>query len=226
MQLLQSLGQLSVRMAGPLHSQHQMAPHNSRSQISTPKQEQETSLHLRSVSVVQLAMDELKDILSGYGSRSKSWDVDSLADTWLCRLSTLILLLLASSALSECAIDSLKPECTYLIMIFQPCLHLHEDYCKTLLCFCQAPHAVQVIRQALLDATIAPADVDNLEMHGTGTPLGDPIEVGAALAVLSVPGKQAPLSLSAVKSMLGHCEPAAGAASAWHMINRFTFSSY
>ncbi len=57
-------------------------------------------------------------------------------------------------------------------------------------------------------------------MHGTGTPLGDPIEVGAALAVLASSGKKLATSLSAVKSMLGHCEPAAGAASVWHVTNR------
>lgn len=49
-----------------------------------------------------------------------------------------------------------------------------------------------------------------------GTALGDPIEVGAALAVFSA-GKQqqqrrAPLELSAAKSTLGHAEPASGAA--------------
>lgn len=38
---------------------------------------------------------------------------------------------------------------------------------------------------------------------------GDPIEVGAALAVLR--GSRAPLALSAAKSRLGHAEPAAGA---------------
>lgn len=43
----------------------------------------------------------------------------------------------------------------------------------------------------------------------SATATGDPIEVGAALAVLQ--GAQAPLALSAVKSRLGHAEPAAGA---------------
>ena len=71
-----------------------------------------------------------------------------------------------------------------------------------------------------MDARLTPGAVDNLEMHGTGTPLGDPIEVGAALAVLSVPHKEQPLNLSAVKSMMGHSEPAAGAASMWHMVSR------
>ena len=45
-------------------------------------------------------------------------------------------------------------------------------------------------------------------MHGTGTPLGDPIEVGAAAAVLSDGSR--PLLLMASKTWSGHAEPAAG----------------
>lgn len=48
-------------------------------------------------------------------------------------------------------------------------------------------------------------------MHGTGTALGDPIEVNAALTVLLGKGDaESPLSLSAHKSSAGHAEPAAG----------------
>lgn len=50
-------------------------------------------------------------------------------------------------------------------------------------------------------------------MHGTGTPLGDPIEVGALAAVFitpSAPHLTAPLVLTASKSWMGHSEPAAG----------------
>ena len=79
---------------------------------------------------------------------------------------------------------------------------------------------MQVIRLALQDATLGAGDVSCLELHGTGTPLGDPIEVGAAAAVYGAPSwksadasqssRQA-LCLTAVKSTLGHTEPAAGA---------------
>ncbi|MCP4466157.1 MAG: hypothetical protein GY813_05330, partial [Halieaceae bacterium] len=48
-----------------------------------------------------------------------------------------------------------------------------------------------------------------LEMHGTGTPLGDPIEVGAAGAVLWT-DRRAPLVWAAAKSAVGHAEPGAG----------------
>lgn len=49
-------------------------------------------------------------------------------------------------------------------------------------------------------------------VHGTGTPLGDPIETGAAAAALmGAPGRSQPLMLAAAKSLAGHAEPAAGA---------------
>lgn len=73
---------------------------------------------------------------------------------------------------------------------------------------------------ALDAAGLQASDISCLEMHGTGTPLGDPIEIGAAAAVfgkssLSVNGQGAQpsqaLCLGAVKSTLGHTEPAAGA---------------
>jgi amino acid adenylation domain-containing protein len=68
-----------------------------------------------------------------------------------------------------------------------------------------------VIRQAL--GGIAPADIDYLELHGTGTPLGDPIEVAAAAAVLGEGREPSrPLYIGSVKTNLGHCEAAAGIA--------------
>jgi 3-oxoacyl-(acyl-carrier-protein) synthase/acyl carrier protein len=70
------------------------------------------------------------------------------------------------------------------------------------------PAQQRVIRGALDAACAAPAELLGLEMHGTGTPLGDPIEVGAATAVLG--GGPLPLRLTAAKSRVGHAEPAAG----------------
>lgn len=74
-----------------------------------------------------------------------------------------------------------------------------------------------VIRGALDNAGLAPADVDVVETHGTGTPLGDPIEV-EALAAVFADGPPAPrstdpaITLGALKSNVGHTEGAAGVA--------------
>jgi len=68
-----------------------------------------------------------------------------------------------------------------------------------------------VIRQALENAGVKPEQISYVETHGTGTPLGDPIEVEALGAVL---GDQRldglPCVLGSVKSNLGHLEGAAG----------------
>ena len=45
------------------------------------------------------------------------------------------------------------------------------------------PSQQAVIRAAIDNASLTPADIAQLELHGTGTPLGDPIELGAATAV-------------------------------------------
>lgn len=70
-----------------------------------------------------------------------------------------------------------------------------------------------VIRQALSDGRIKPAEVSFVETHGTGTSLGDPIEVQALATVLGE-GRPTddPIKLGAVKTNLGHLESAAGVA--------------
>lgn len=68
-----------------------------------------------------------------------------------------------------------------------------------------------VIGAALEDAGVKPEEVTFVECHGTGTPLGDPVEVRALQASYLEPcTKRAPLWLGAVKSNLGHLESAAG----------------
>ncbi len=71
----------------------------------------------------------------------------------------------------------------------------------------------KVIEDALLQAGIEPNEVDYLEAHGTGTEVGDPIELNAAVDVYGQ-GRDAerPLLVGSVKTNVGHLEPAAGVA--------------
>ncbi|MEU9144369.1 SDR family NAD(P)-dependent oxidoreductase [Streptomyces sp. NPDC048349] len=80
----------------------------------------------------------------------------------------------------------------------------------------------KVIRAALASAGLAPADVDYVECHGTGTSLGDPIEVQALAAVYGegrAPGRE--LGLGTAKSVIGHLESAAGVAGVCKMLASF-----
>ena len=75
------------------------------------------------------------------------------------------------------------------------------------------PAQERVIEEAVSRAGVAPADVDYLEAHGTGSGLGDPIEVQAAAAVYGK-GRDAarPLLMGTVKTNIGHLEAGAGVA--------------
>jgi acyl transferase domain-containing protein len=71
---------------------------------------------------------------------------------------------------------------------------------------------VQVVRQALAAARATPDDVCYLEAHGSGTPLGDEIELGALNEVFRGRAAERPLPVGAVKTNIGHTHTAAGIA--------------
>ncbi len=73
------------------------------------------------------------------------------------------------------------------------------------------PSQRRVIRQALENARLTPADVDAVEAHGTGTTLGDPIEAQALLATYGQDRPEGqPLWLGSLKSNIGHTQNVAG----------------
>ncbi|MDE9556296.1 KR domain-containing protein [Xenorhabdus bovienii] len=79
-----------------------------------------------------------------------------------------------------------------------------------------------LIHQALIQADIAPDCIGYLEAHGTGTPLGDPIEIRALDQAWRQAGhQQAGCAIGSVKSNIGHCESAAGIAGLTKVLLQF-----
>ncbi|MEU9192146.1 type I polyketide synthase [Streptomyces hundungensis] len=67
-----------------------------------------------------------------------------------------------------------------------------------------------VLREALATAGLEPADVGYVETHGTGTVLGDQVELAALAEVYGQRPAGAGLALGSVKPNIGHCDTAAG----------------
>jgi microcystin synthetase protein McyG len=75
------------------------------------------------------------------------------------------------------------------------------------------PSQEAVIKAALSQAGLRPDDVDYVETHGTGTVLGDAIELGGLGGVFSTSRSQgADLTIGSVKTNIGHLEAASGVA--------------
>ncbi|MGD7376158.1 amino acid adenylation domain-containing protein, partial [Ralstonia pseudosolanacearum] len=70
-----------------------------------------------------------------------------------------------------------------------------------------------VVRQALARARLRPEQIGYIEAHGTGTALGDPIELNALKSVFAHAPEAGRCAVGSVKTNIGHLEAAAGVAS-------------
>lgn len=76
-----------------------------------------------------------------------------------------------------------------------------------------AQSQASVIRSALSKSTIKAEDINYIEAHGTGTVLGDPIEIEGLMQSYGLQAGTGDCAIGSVKSNIGHCESAAGMAS-------------
>lgn len=75
-----------------------------------------------------------------------------------------------------------------------------------------AENQADAISMAITDAGIQPAEISYIEAHGTGTPLGDPIEFEGLIAAFGPQTVNQYCALGSVKSNFGHLTQAAGVA--------------
>ena len=66
----------------------------------------------------------------------------------------------------------------------------------------------QLIAEVYAEARVDPTQVLYVETHGTGTKAGDPQEANALCQVMCTDKRRVPLMIGAVKSVMGHAEPA------------------
>lgn len=80
------------------------------------------------------------------------------------------------------------------------------------------------MRKAYQNAGLDFAGTDYVECHGTGTPVGDPIEVtavGNTFSPTNAPRQGPPLLIGSVKTNVGHSEGASGLTSILKVVSSF-----
>nr|WP_192180344.1 type I polyketide synthase [Mesorhizobium amorphae] len=98
--------------------------------------------------------------------------------------------------------------------VMKGCAINNDGHTKSSFSAPSAQGQAAVVRQALESAVVDPADVEYIETHGTGTKVGDPIEVRALAEVFAgqvETGKTC--ALGSIKPNIGHANIAAGVAS-------------
>lgn len=72
------------------------------------------------------------------------------------------------------------------------------------------PAQERCAQAVLKEIGLKPPEIDTTECHGTGTSLGDPIEIGAYRKVMAMMPRHEPVVVTSSKSNIGHCEGSAG----------------
>mmetsp|Transcript_89371 Transcript_89371/g.278043 ORF Transcript_89371/g.278043 Transcript_89371/m.278043 type:complete len:959 (+) Transcript_89371:20-2896(+) len=95
--------------------------------------------------------------------------------------------------------------CTYALLAGS---HTNSDGRSASLTAPNGPAQQRLLRAVLAETQLQPVEIDVYEAHGTGTSLGDPIEVGAVRKVLNQ--REHSMLVSCSKTNLGHLEGGAG----------------
>nr|WP_306355848.1 polyketide synthase [Nocardia sp. CC213A] len=85
---------------------------------------------------------------------------------------------------------------------------------------------VRAMRAAYAQVDYEPATVDYLEAHGTGTHVGDRVEIAAAATVYGASQRTRPLVIGSVKALVGHTFAAAGGAGLLHALQAMRAGVY
>ncbi|MFE7721998.1 polyketide synthase [Nocardia rhizosphaerihabitans] len=85
---------------------------------------------------------------------------------------------------------------------------------------------LRAMRTAFAQVDYQPAEVDYLEAHGTGTRVGDRVEIAAAAGVYASPQRTHPLVIGSVKALTGHTFAAAGGAGLLHALQAMRARTY
>jgi len=86
--------------------------------------------------------------------------------------------------------------------------HVNQDGRSASMMAPNGPSQERCNMAVLKEVGLKPSEVDATESHGTGTSLGDPIEIGAYRKVMGF--RDAPVVITASKTNVGHCEGSAG----------------
>lgn len=70
----------------------------------------------------------------------------------------------------------------------------------------------RLYRSVLEQGELSPEEITYIEAHGTGTQVGDPLEISSIRSVFGSPERETELCIGSIKGNIGHCETAAGVA--------------